>query len=109
MGQLPDIVIGKNHRAKLQIPRWLKKWELEDFNTECKEINSDGKTIAPSCRDVLIFIDQDNMMLIEPNRDWVGRIRITLVSVNIKGDADSTCFDVDIGESDPDDRDNSLA
>jgi hypothetical protein len=46
MGQLPDLVIGKNERAKLQIPRWLKKWEMEEFNIHCEEINYKGDTTA---------------------------------------------------------------
>jgi hypothetical protein len=46
MGQLPDLVIGKNERAKLQIPRWMKRWEMEEFNLHCEEINYKGDSTA---------------------------------------------------------------
>jgi hypothetical protein len=102
LGQIPNLTIAKNSRAKIEIPEGLfREIEPSEFHIECEEIDHKGRRTIGYCNDVNVFIDQDSTMWIQPSRKWTGRIRVTLESVNMHGDRDQTCFDVDVLESDP--------
>jgi len=102
LGQIPDMVIAKNSRAKIEIPDWFTNYPKQNFAVECEEINYKGEQTLGSCPGVEVFIDQDNIMWIEPARGYTGRIRVTLESTNVNGDRDQTCFDVIVVEHDND-------
>lgn len=101
MGQIPDMVIAWNSRAKVEIPPWLANYEPQHFRIECEEIDYKGRRTAKHCYDVDVFIDQSDVLWIQPKSKWTGRIRVTLESVNKNGDRDQTCFDVDVLQTDP--------
>jgi len=51
------MVIGKNTRAKVEIPPYLRVFEMKEFWIECSELNDEGKPIKNACPDFEAFID----------------------------------------------------
>ena len=104
IGELGDVVIAKNSRAKFEVPRWLKEYEFKGFHVWCEQLNRLGKP-SGACTGMEVFIDQDQVMWVEPDRGVVGKFIITLEATNKYGDQDSTTFTVEVVEIDHEDCD----